>query len=334
MDRDVTSGHGRRVLFHNLFSHEKTPSEQIIEDFRRNAEYLRQRKNGNALYHEILSFSTGYRVQVDALVRAIADIGQEYLNQRAPDQLGYGVVHLDKDHAHLHLCISANRADAPDRVRLAKAEFAKVQQRIEAIVLERYPELAQGKVYDKERQAERIKSRRAEQEMRRHRGVASDKEQLTQRLHAIFELAQSADGRQQHLRCIGQRSFQGIADAVIRSVDVAQPVRLIHDDQVPARGHQLFGMLGRELVRADHHHVLLERPTLSRLLVLVVASGLKDGRRQEELVRHFLRPLLAKVRRRDDQDAALFFRPLLSQDKAGLDGLSESDFVGQDRPFR
>ena len=90
MDRDVTSGHGRRVLFHNLFSHEKTPSEQIIEDFRRNAEYLRQRKNGNALYHEILSFSTGYRVQVDELVRAIADIGQEYLNQRAPDQLGVG----------------------------------------------------------------------------------------------------------------------------------------------------------------------------------------------------------------------------------------------------
>lgn len=193
MDRDVKTGHGRRVLFHNLFAHEKTPWEEIVSNFEVNADRLARRKNGNALYHEILSFSTGYRLKEDELVRAIADVGQEYLDQRAPDQLAYGVVHLDKDHAHLHLCISANRADAPDRVRLAKADFAKVQQRVEALVLERYPELEQRQIYARERQAERIKSRRSEQDMRRHRGVASDKEQLTHRLHAIFELAQSGD---------------------------------------------------------------------------------------------------------------------------------------------
>ena len=62
-------------------------------------------------------------------------MGQEYLRQRAPEQLAYGVIHLDTDHIHLHLMVSANRVRSADRVRLSKADFADIQRETERYLL-------------------------------------------------------------------------------------------------------------------------------------------------------------------------------------------------------
>ena len=57
------------------------------------------------------------------------------------------------------------------------------------------------------------------------------------------------------------------------------------------------------------------------------------SRVQEELFVHFLVPLLAEVRGRDDEDAPPPFRPLLRDDQPGFDGLSQSHFIREQRAF-
>jgi hypothetical protein len=189
MNRGIEEEEGRAVLWRNLYANDKTTEQDLVREFEGNAARLRARANGNVLYHEILSFSAGHQVKDEVLFRAIADIGDEYLSRRAPHQLAYGVIHRDTEHVHLHLMVSANNAGQSDRVRLSKKDFADVQKEVERIALERYPELAQTKVYTKERGRERLKTKNREQAARQRSGTPSRKEALKSMVHAIFERA-------------------------------------------------------------------------------------------------------------------------------------------------
>ena len=44
-------------------------------------------------------------------------------------------------------------------------------------------------------------------------------------------------------------------------------------------------------------------------------------------------PLLAKIRRHDDENPPLPFRPLLGNHESRFDGLAKADFIGQQRAF-
>ena len=56
--------------------------------------------------------------------------------------------------------------------------------------------------------------------------------------------------REQHLRRVGKRALEGLADAVVRPVDVAQPMRFVDDDQIPGNDHQLVGIAARQTGRS------------------------------------------------------------------------------------
>lgn len=193
MNRGIEEEEGKAVLWHNLYGSERMSEAEIVAAFEENAVHLRERKNGNALYHEILSFSAGHTVRGDELHRMVADVGQEYLRERAPDQLGYGVIHADTDHVHLHLMLSANAVGRPERVRLTKEQFAQAQKKTERYVLDRYQELAQTPVYGRERPREKIKSDAREQAMKARTGEPSHKEQIKARMHRMFQEAASFD---------------------------------------------------------------------------------------------------------------------------------------------
>ena len=195
MARDTKNENGRSVLWHNFFGSHASPEAEILQTFESNARFLKERKNGNVLYHEMLSFSAGHRLQGEALYRAVADIGQEYLRERAPNQLGYGVIHLDTDHIHLHLLISANEVGKSDRVRLSKQAFADIQKRVEHYTRSRYPELNQDLVYDRgnAKNRERLKTNVHEQAMKARTGTQSRKEALKASLHQVFERAESGE---------------------------------------------------------------------------------------------------------------------------------------------
>lgn len=185
------------VLWHGFYGHAGMSNADIVHEFQMNAKRLKERKNGNILYHEMLSFSTGYKLEGQALTRAIADIGQEYLRLRASKQMAFGAVHFDTDHIHLHLLLSANEVGKPNRVRLAKKDFSDIQKAVEAYTLAHYPELSQTRVYDKDpsqkKSKERLKTQAHEQAMKARTGTMSRKEALKNRMHQFFEQAQSVE---------------------------------------------------------------------------------------------------------------------------------------------
>ena len=189
MTRSEDGEKSQSVLWHGFYGHEGMTPPEIVAAFEENARLLKERKNGNVLYHEILSFSAGYRLQGEALARAVADIGQEYLRLRAAKQMAFGAVHWDTDHIHLHLMVSANEIGKRERVRLSKADFAEVQKAVEGYTLTHYPELGQTRIYGRERAPERLKTQVHEQAMKARTGAPSRKEALKARLHSLFERA-------------------------------------------------------------------------------------------------------------------------------------------------
>jgi hypothetical protein len=203
MTREEEGEKAQGVLWHGFYGHEGMAERDIVSAFEENARLLKERKNGNVLYHEILSFSSGYRLKGDALTRAVADVGQEYLRHRAPNQMAFGAIHFDTDHIHLHLMISANEVGKCERVRLKKADFAEIQKNIETFTLTRYGELAQTRVYDRDRPRERLKTEVHEQAMKARTGAPSRKESLKGKLHGLFERASSKADLEQLLQTEG-----------------------------------------------------------------------------------------------------------------------------------
>jgi hypothetical protein len=211
MNRGIEEENGKAVLWHNFYGQEGMEEAELHNVFTRNASFLKEHKRGNVLYHEMLSFSSEYLTRgarSDELERMVTDIGHEYLRNRAPKQLAYGVIHRETDHLHLHLMISANEVERRNREWLTKAEFATIQKELEAYVLARYSELGQTLIYGREGHSkERLKTQVHEQAMKSRTGAQSRKETLKNQLHQLFERAQSAEDLKRLLELDGIRVY-------------------------------------------------------------------------------------------------------------------------------
>ena len=118
------------ALLHNLLNRQDDLAA-IRREFNSNAQLLPPRKNGNVLYHEILSFGGGDK---PALTRTVQeDLTRRYLDLRAPYALAYAKAHYNTDCPHVHLLISANNIGAKQRLRLSKQRFRQIQREPRAI---------------------------------------------------------------------------------------------------------------------------------------------------------------------------------------------------------
>ena len=208
MGRGIEAGEGIPLVFQNLYGHEKTPLRELQQEFVHNAQYLPARKNGNALYHEIISIARGHALDSGELCQRLSDIATRYTQARAPRQLAYGVAHLDTDYAHIHLLISANGVGSPKRERLPKADFSRIQKELEAYVLTRYPELAQTAVYGRPRVLDRPHRTESEQALETRTGKLSHKQDVAQQLAVIFETVTTTQDLETQLSNAGFTVYQ------------------------------------------------------------------------------------------------------------------------------
>ena len=134
--------------------------------------------------------------------------------------------------------------------------------------------------------------------------------------------------RQQQLVPLFQRRLESIGNDVGRFVDVAQPMRFVNDDQVPRGSGDIRRLGASEVVGADDDGVFdFKRTKISLLDCLVIGLRLQYPARQKELLSQLLVPLLAEIRRRDDEDAPLPLGPSLGKNKPRFNGLAETDLV-------
>lgn len=120
--------------------------EHTINDFCINDQYRRTRKNGNACYHSILSFAPD---DAQKITKAILwDIAQTYIQLRDPQALYFIQPHQDKNHVHLHCCISGNRLASNQATRLSRPRFYQIRVSLEQYQEKHYPSLTQSLVYN------------------------------------------------------------------------------------------------------------------------------------------------------------------------------------------
>ncbi|MCU7882546.1 MAG: relaxase/mobilization nuclease domain-containing protein [Candidatus Thiodiazotropha sp. (ex Lucinoma aequizonata)] len=178
---DIDKSDEQYNVYQNLYSRKQ---DDIEQEFLRNAAYVAKRKNGNYLYHEILSITKAQKLDDKQQKEILRDIAYEYAKRRASQNLVFGTLHDDHDsHLHYHLLISANASGESKKTRLAKAEFDKIKKELESRVLEHHPELEQDVVINKEA-GEKLSNKGAEQ--KRRTGKTPERDQLKTKLQNLF----------------------------------------------------------------------------------------------------------------------------------------------------
>ena len=162
MDSEKSDSH--YDLHHNYFVRGR---ENIAEAFFENSKHLQSRRNGNYLYHEIISITLEDGVELRYAKDSLREITLKYISERCPRNMVYGCLHEDhSDHLHYHLMISANEQGEAKRHWLTKSQFDAVKRDLETHVLQNYPLLKQRKIITAD-QKEKRTSRKAAAQKRR-----------------------------------------------------------------------------------------------------------------------------------------------------------------------
>lgn len=161
----------------------------ILSEFVHNSRDLPVRKNGNILYHEILSFKDEDRGKLTKAI--LEDLTRRYLEARAPLCLAYAKAHLDAKHPHVHLMISANPLGSRKRHYVSKTWFNTIKLRLEQYQSKHYPFLDASIAMKEERQkrglavAEKEKVRQGWKEKAREFRLARTGESIPSRKEEI-----------------------------------------------------------------------------------------------------------------------------------------------------
>ncbi len=152
------------TIFHNLDTN-RDHLPVIAQEFWENYDqYHSKQKNRVVLFHEFLSFAIKDRQSLLDNPEILIDIGQKWAELRAMDALGYGKVHVDQEHIHIHFVFSGNRVGSSRQLRVTKQEFKALQHQLECYQRDRYPHLEHSDFYSPGHESQKGKRSNAEQE--------------------------------------------------------------------------------------------------------------------------------------------------------------------------
>jgi len=172
---------------HNFFADDR---DSILREFARNAEFIPKRKNGNYLYHEILSFTRSTKLSQTQQLEIIRNIALRYVQDRARGCLAFGGVHTDKNNQlHVHIIVSANQLDQSSKHSLSTKVFDQIKRNAEAYVLEHYPEMEQEKLINQTQEDKLKASSQREQAFQKRTGKKSDKQLFKEQVEALMSQA-------------------------------------------------------------------------------------------------------------------------------------------------
>ncbi len=164
---------------------------QVLQEFTNNHKLTKNIKNGNALYHDIISFPNTKEVSIERQKEAITILADKYLKKRAEDNIAIGYIHTETNNLHLHLMISSNPKNESKRHRLSKPQLKEIQKELELYKQQEFPELGQELIYTKEREIEEpnyqsSKSKDQEYQLKHRTKKLSRKDEIKQILAEIM----------------------------------------------------------------------------------------------------------------------------------------------------
>ncbi len=131
-----------RIILHNL---EGEDIDDWVHAFEENeGDRTHRRKNNVILTHEILSWHPDDTPNLT--LEAIEDMARQYIQERNPNGLYVGAIHLSQNHYHVHFCVSGVEYRSGKAMRLSKKEFHETKSNTQAYQKQQYPELSNSLV--------------------------------------------------------------------------------------------------------------------------------------------------------------------------------------------
>lgn len=130
--------------------------EGIIGAFSANDIFRKKRKNGVAMYHEILSWHEDDTAHLT--MDALEDMAREYARMRGEDALCVAAPHFDRSHWHIHFLFSGTKYKSDKTLRMDNKKFEDIRRGIEEYQLEKYPELTHSIIHINKPKKERKNS--------------------------------------------------------------------------------------------------------------------------------------------------------------------------------
>lgn len=144
----------------NLYSNK---DKDITAEFLKNARLLKKRKNGNYLFHEVISLTRSKQLTLKQQKKRLFDIIRIYTEKRCNNNLVAGFLHDDKENnIHYHLMISSNEIGEPQNQRLPKHLFDKAKKEAEKYAISKYPELEQDILINANKNQKKAKKSKGE----------------------------------------------------------------------------------------------------------------------------------------------------------------------------
>jgi hypothetical protein len=175
------------ILKHNIWGHsikEWTKSFEETEKRRVNT-----RTNNVKVFHEILSWSNKDTSKLT--LEKMKDMATAYIKVRNENASFIAVPHRDKDHFHIHFCISAVEAKTGKSIRVSREEFKNIKEKIQQYQVQRYPELSNSVVNHSKESKRSIKE--SEFQLKKRGGQLTEKGKVKQQLDSIFKSAISKE---------------------------------------------------------------------------------------------------------------------------------------------
>ncbi|HVW97065.1 MAG TPA: relaxase/mobilization nuclease domain-containing protein [Mucilaginibacter sp.] len=129
------------IFTHNLRSDTVAGyTKEFIEN-----ESFRQHSRSDQVYlfHEILSFNASEDAS-KITSEVMQDITGEYIRLRGHEGVMLGAVHRDKEHVHVHMCVSALKFRTGTSFRLSKNELRELKVSLQAYHKQKYPEISKS----------------------------------------------------------------------------------------------------------------------------------------------------------------------------------------------
>lgn len=148
--------------------------EGTLNAFKENHKFKPNRKNGNELLHDILSFSPEDSKNLTHEI--LEDLVIKYLELRANKNIAFANIHNDKGHLHAHIAITPNEFRSKKVKHLSNKEYREIRILLEQYQLERYPFLDKSIVFIDNKVKQKQQSEK-EFQMQKRSGI-SQKEYL------------------------------------------------------------------------------------------------------------------------------------------------------------
>ncbi len=190
------------IIAHNLRGEN---IEKWVSQFKENEKFRkRKRKNSVILTHEIISFHKGDSENIT--LEKLREIAREYIHKRNTKGMYLAVPHFDKEHYHIHICVSGVEYRHGKSLRMSKAEFQKLKKDIQNYQVERFPEISKSLVAHDRTAKARLTEK--EYQLKLRTGRATKKENIMTIIDSCLQTATSKNEFYKKLKDHGLETYQ------------------------------------------------------------------------------------------------------------------------------